>query len=226
MARKRIDWEALEPALRRLKKEELLQVLHHAYRELPASRVVSLFGEYVDLTTLHSPPLARNDAAPRRLFKAVQKFHADSLAGQYYESFRVDSRNFMDKSEGTELWISECNQLFDKCVELSSKGHHAEARKAMDLLFELLHQVDSGSDDIIFFADEGGSWQVGVNEEKVLPAYFRSLAAVAEPDEYAARVLEVIEERGSHDREKLLKVAWRDANEAQRQALNTSPRKR
>jgi hypothetical protein len=60
----------------------------------------------------------------------------------------------MDKSEGTELWISECNQLFDKCVELSGKGHHAEARKAMDLLFELLHQIDSGSDDIIFFAQE------------------------------------------------------------------------
>jgi hypothetical protein len=187
---------------------------------------IPVFGEYVDLTTLHSPPLARNDAAPRRLFKAVQKFHADSLAGQYYESFRVDSRNFMDKSEGTELWISECNQLFDKCVELSSKGHHAETRKAMDLLFELLHQMDSGSDDIIFFADEGGSWQVGVNEEKVLPTYFRSLAAVAEPDEYAARVLEVIEERGSHDREKLLKVARRGANEAQRQALKTSSWKR
>jgi hypothetical protein len=225
MARKRIDWEALEPALRRLKKEELLQVLHHAYRELPASRVVLLFGEYVDLTTLHSPPLPRNDAAPRRLFKAVQKFYADSLAGQYYESFRVNSRNFMDKSEGTELWISECNQFFDKCIELSGKGHHVEARKAMDLLFELLHQIDSGSDDIIFFADEGGSWQVGVNEEKVLPAYFRSLAAVAEPDEYAARVLEVIEERGSHNREKLLKVARRGANEAQRQALKMSPRK-
>ena len=117
MARKRIDWEALEPALRRLKKEELLQVLHHAYRELPASRVVSLFGEYVDLTTLHSPPLARNDAAPRRLFKAVQKFHADSLAGQYYESFRVDSRNFLDKSEGTKLWISECNQ---RCYQFAT----------------------------------------------------------------------------------------------------------
>jgi hypothetical protein len=226
MARKRIDWEALEPALRRLKKEELLQVLHRAYRELPASRVVSLFGEYVDLTTPHSPTLARDDAAPHRLFKAVQKFHADSLAGQYYESFRVDSRNFMDKSEGTELWISECNQLFDKCVELSGKGHHAETRKAMDLLFELLHQIDSGSDDIIFFADEGGSWQVGVNGEKVLPAYFRSLAAVAEPDEYAARVLEIIEERGSHDREKFLKAARRVANEAQRQALKTSPQKR
>jgi hypothetical protein len=67
---------------------------------------------------------------------------------------------------------------------------------------------------------------MGMNEEKVLPAYFRSLAAVAEPDEYAARVLEVIEERGSHDREKLLKVARRNANEAQRQALKTSPQKR
>ena len=225
MARKRIEWEALEPALRRLKKDELLQVLHHAYRELPGSRVVSTFGEYVDLTALDSPPTARKGAVARRILEAAQRFHADSRAGQYYESFRVNSRNFMDMSEGTELWISECNQLFDKCVELSGKGHHAEARHAMDLLFELLRQIDSG-EDIIFFADEGGSWQVGMDEKKVLPAYFTSLAAVAAPEEYAARVLEVIQEHGSHDRERLLRAARKGANEAQRKALKTSPRKR
>lgn len=225
MVRKRIDWATLEPALRKLKKEDLLQVLHHAYRELPASRVVSTFGEYVDLTALDSPPTASKGAVPRRILEAAQRFHAASLAGQYYESFRVNSMNFMEKSEGTELWINECNQLFDKCVELNGKGHHAEVRKAMDLLFELLEQIDSGSDDIIFFADEGGSWQVGVDEEKVLPAYFTSLAAVTEPEEYAERALEVIGTCGSYDREKFLRVARKTANEAQRKALKASHRK-
>lgn len=219
MARKRIDWEALEPALRKLKKDELLQVLHEAYQALPSSRVVSVFGKYVDLTTLDSPPPSRKSGAPRRLLEAVQRFHAESLAGHYYESFQVNSKNFMEKSEGTELWISTCNHLFDKCVELSRQGQHAEVHTAMDLLFELLEQIDTGSDEIIFFADEAGSWQVGIDNEKVLPVYFTSLAAVAEPEEYAARVVEVIGERGSYASEKFLKAARKAANEAQREAL-------
>jgi len=105
MARKRIDWEALEPALRKLKKEELMQVLGDAYQALPASGVVSVFGTYVDLTTLDLPSPSRKSVALRRLLEAVQSFHAASLAGHYYESFQVNSKNFMDKSEGTELWI-------------------------------------------------------------------------------------------------------------------------
>jgi hypothetical protein len=89
----------------------------------------------------------------------------------------------------------------------------------MDLLFELLAQLDTGDDEIIFFADEAGSWQVGIDDEKVLPAYFASLAAVAEPEEYAARVAEVIEERDSYASEKFLKAARKAANGAQRKAL-------
>lgn len=89
----------------------------------------------------------------------------------------------------------------------------------MDLLFELLEQLDSGDNEIVFFADEGGSWQVGINNGKVLPVYFASLAAVAEPEEYAARVVEVIEVRASYDSEKFLRAARKAANHAQRSAL-------
>lgn len=215
MARKRIDWEALEPALRKLKKEELLEVLGEVYQALPASGVVSVFSAYVDLTTLDLPSPSRK----RRLLEAVHSFHAASLAGHYYESFRVNSKNFMEKSEGTELWIRQCNQLFDKCVELSRQGHYAEVHTAMDLLFELLAQLDTGDNEIIFFADEAGAWQVGIDDEQVLPAYFTSLAAIAEPQEYAARVAEVIEERSSYASGKFLKAARKAANAAQRKAL-------
>jgi len=219
MTRMRIEWEALEPALRKLQKKELLDVLAEAYRALPASAVVTVFGQYIDLPLREASRSARRGAAPRRLLEAVQRFYADSRAGQYHESFNVNSRNFMDKSEGTELWISSCNQLFDKCVEASGKGHDTETCTAMDLLFELLEQIDTGSDDIIFFADEAGSWQVGVDYEKVLPAYFASLGPTAEPDRYATRVLELIDEHASNDRDRLLKAARRVANTTQRKAL-------
>lgn len=221
MARRRIDWKVLEPTLRKLKKDDLLQVLNDAYQELPDSRVVSVFGAYVDLLALESSSTTAKGAEPGRLRKAVERFHKDSVAGQYYESFNVNSKNFMDTSEGTDLWISECNQLFDKCVQFSSKGHHAEARSAMDLLFELLAEIDTGSDEIIFFADEGGSWQVGLDEEKVMPAYFSSLAATATPEEYANNVINSIEGRGTYNRDKFLKYARKVADPAQKKALKT-----
>ena len=64
----------------------------------------------------------------------------------------------------------------------------------MDLLFELLAEIDRGNDEIIFFADEGGSWQVGLDEEKVMSAYFSSLAATATPEGYANSVRILIKE--------------------------------
>jgi hypothetical protein len=221
MASKRIAWEALEPALRQLKKAQLLQVLRATYQALPPAQVVSVFGEYVDLTRLDSASPARKGTAPGRLLEAVQRFHAESLAGHYYESFPVNSKNCRDRSEGTELWISQCNRLFDQCGKLSRKGHHAEVHTAMELLFELLKQIDTGSDEIIFFADEAGSWQVGIDAEQVLPVYFTSLAAVATPEEYATRVVEVIKEWGSYAAERFLNAARKAANAVQRKALAT-----
>ena len=40
---------------------------------------------------------------------------------------------------------------------------------------------------MIFFADEGGSWMVGVDWRQVLPAWFRVLSATASPAEIARR---------------------------------------
>ncbi len=219
MARKSIAWETLEPALRKLKKAELLQVLQEAYQALPASRVVSVFSQYMDLAALNSPPPSQKSPAPRRLLEAVQQFHAASIAGQYYESFNVNSKNFQRTSAGTARWIRKCNQLFNHCVKLSDQGHHAVVRTAMDLLFELLTEIDTGSDTIIFFADEGGSWQVGIDNNTVLPAYFTSLAAVAEPQEYAARVKAVIHAQVFYDKETFYKAARKAANPSQQRAL-------
>jgi hypothetical protein len=211
MPRKQIDWESIQPSVRKLRKDELLGLLHDAFHALPAARRVKVFREHGESNT--------GKLSPKRVLNEVKKFHADSLARHYYEYFNVNSQNFMEKSEGTDLWITECNQLFDKCMALADKGHHPEARQAMDLLFELLEQIDRDPDSIIFFADEAGSWQVGVDYGRVLPAYFTSLAALAEPDEYAERVTALIKEHASYKRDKLLKAARKVGDTARRSAL-------
>lgn len=43
---------------------------------------------------------------------------------------------------------------------MSEYQYYEITLKALSMLFELLRDIDEG--DVIFFADEAGSWQVGV----------------------------------------------------------------
>ena len=89
----------------------------------------------------------------------------------------------------------------------------------MDILFGLLNHIDKGQDNVIFFADEGGSWQVGVNWEKVLPVWFKILSATAEPEEYAGRITALLSCHYRYGRDKMLAIARRTATTHQRKAL-------
>ena len=89
----------------------------------------------------------------------------------------------------------------------------------MDFLFGLLNHIDKGNDDVIFFADEGGSWQVGVDWAKVLPVWFKVLSATAEPEEYAERITAMLSRHYSYGRDKMLAIARRTATTDQRKAL-------
>jgi hypothetical protein len=74
----------------------------------------------------------------------------------------------------------------------------------MDIFFGLLEHIDECLDDVIFFADEGGSWQVGIDWEKVLPVWFKVLSASAEPQEYATWIATVLSTHYSYGRDKPL----------------------
>jgi hypothetical protein len=189
----------------RLDKEALLDLLESAFAELSDAQARGVFGGAIDLATVCEPP--RKQAG--QLLDEIKRFHARALSGHYYEDFAVNSKNFMQKSEGTQIWIAEMNRLFSKCTKASRAGQHAEARASFELLFDLMSQVDECRDDIVFFADEGGSWQVGADFDEILPAYFASLAEATQPDQYAQRVLAIIREHVSHDRDKYLRLARR-----------------
>jgi len=93
------------------------------------------------------------------LLTDVNRFEKASLAGEYYESFGVNSQNYTQESAGTNAWIAEYRRLLYRCVINAKKSNPAEVREAMDILFGLLNHIDECLDDVIFFADEGGSWQ-------------------------------------------------------------------
>jgi hypothetical protein len=57
-------------------------------------------------------------------------------------------------------------------------GAIATVREAFELLFALLRRLDRDPDSVVFFADEGGSWQVGVDWRPALAAYFRASLTV------------------------------------------------
>jgi hypothetical protein len=61
--------------------------------------------------------------------------------------------------------------------------------EAFDVIFGLLDRIDECREDIVFFADEAGAWQVGVRCEKVLPPWLKVLSATAEPEEFAQRIV-------------------------------------
>ena len=92
---------------------------------------------------------------------------------------------------------------------------------ALERIFGLLRHIDEGHDDVIFFADEGGSWQVGVNWAKVFPRWFACLSATAVPEEYARKILAVVDEFEKFSRDKHLTMAKRMATTEQKKALES-----
>jgi hypothetical protein len=157
------------------------------------------------------------------LLDEVRAFHDACLCGDYYESFDVNSKNLMDTSKGTDAFMAEFERLIQKCIHASSKGPLSPVREAFELLFALLRRLDRDPDSVLFFADEGGSWQVGVDWRAALPAYFRSLADGTPAEHFASEVDRTIADFANHDRPKHLVTAGRVANADQRAALRSLP---
>jgi len=218
MARKsnEIDTDKLRAKIRRLEPEYILRMLDDAIDVLPPAKLRRIAGRYLDLKQLR--PDAEHPMTAD-LLTDVKRFERASRAGKYYESFEVNSRNYHQKSAGTSLWIAVFRRLLERCVTVVKKDNPIEIRAAMEILFGLLDHIDACHDDVIFMADEGGSWQVGVDWARVLPAWFKVLSITAGPEEFARRVTELLLRHYRHGVDKMLAIARRTAKPPQRRAL-------
>jgi hypothetical protein len=218
MARKpiQIDRDKLRAEVRKLGNEYVYFMLDDAIEHLPVSKLHKIARKYLDLERLR--PDAEK-ATRASLIRDVKLFEKASLAGKYYESFSVNSHNYTQMSAGTRAWIADYRRLLDHCVINAKESNPVEVCEAMDILFGLLNHIDEGRDDVIFFADEGGSWQVGVDWARVLPVWFKVLAATAGPEEYAERITALLSSHYRYGRDKMLALARRTATTHQRKAL-------
>jgi hypothetical protein len=213
----RVDIEKLRVELRRMSRGNLLIVANRAIELMPRSKLSALVAGMVRLDRL-----TEGKRGTVSLLDEVRTFHEVSLRGDYYDSFDVNSKNYMDTSEGTDAFIVEFERLIEKCIRASAKDP-SSVREAFELLFALLRRLDSDPDGVVFFADEGGSWQVGVDWRAVLPAYFRCLADGTSAEDFAREVNRTIADFAAYDRPKHLAAARRAANAEQRVALRSLP---
>lgn len=220
MTSRRVDLDKLRVALQRMSRGKLLMVAERAIEIVPRSKLQVLVGDMVRLDDL-----AEGRRGLSSLLDEVRKFHAESLAGEYYESFNVNSKNFMDKSEGTETFIAEFDRLLGKCIRAAAEQPQRPVRRAFELLFELLRRIDENPDRVVFFADEAGSWQVGVDWRDALPAYFRCLASSTSGEEFASEVDRAITDFADYERPKHLAAARRVASAEQKAALKRLPKR-
>jgi hypothetical protein len=196
----RIDREKLHVALEGLDEDIVMDMLAEALDLLPPAKLAAVVGRHLDLARLR--PDASGARAMRAVLADVQEFDVASRRGRYYETFRVNSRNYMEKSAGTREFIAEYNRLCRRCVASAASADPALAVEAFGILFNLLYDIDEEKGDIIFFADEAGSWQVGVDWAAAFPAWFACLARTAAPDEYARLVVHNVDAFEDYARDK------------------------
>jgi hypothetical protein len=214
-----IDQEKLRSRLRHQDRGALLRIAERALEALPASKCAAIVGDF-----LRVEDLAPDGTKPTRsLLEEVREFSRDALAGRYYQSFRVDSRNCMDHSHGTQHFLADFDRIEERIRRASARAKAHETREAYELLFAPLRRIDEGMDDVLFFADEGGSWQVPVDWVRALPVYFRVLARTADAETFARTVDATIADFVHPDRAKYLEVARQVATAPQKQALASLP---
>ena len=169
--------------------EQLLELLELAWQQMNTAQKEEVFGGAI-CEAQHAFP-----ASVEETQEAVKEFHKDSLAGNYYAPFEINSKNFMDIPEETNIWFAKLGELFIECSKLTDQQEYNTAVECFTLLYELTDAVDSG--DEIIFGDEIGMWMFG-DQKPYFAAYFKALAAISTPDDFSELVMPLISDDGRH----------------------------
>ena len=210
----KLDLQRIRKAIRGSGNETIFFLLDDVISLLPPAKLRQLLAQYM------KPEQFVSDVAVKRdLLAEVQAFQKACFAGEYYEAFDVSWKNCTQSSLGTLAWIADFRRLLFRCVEQSKKRNVADVRRAFDILFDQLDRFDDAGDRMVFFADEGGSWMVGIDWKQVLPAWFRVLSITADPAEYARRFEAFVGRYCNYQRAELLAEARQVATPSQRKEL-------
>ncbi len=196
--------------LKRQKLNVLIKLLDDCYHCMKTQNIRDVFGHIEDQFINKS---AGNGKA---ILKKIQKFKEDSLQGVYYAPFNINSKNFMNIPEETDMWFENLGDFLTESSQLSTQDDHLNAVKCFGILFELIDKMD----DEMVFADELGIWMLPIQLEPCIRAYFKSAATILNEEEYAKAVLPVLRQDSySSFCNKAYEKAKRAANKQQKAAL-------
>lgn len=208
------DLTKLRNELRRLRRCDLLIIAERAAELVSRADLKPLLSDFMHVDVLVVP-----GTKPAPLIEEIQKFYDESCDGRYFEQFEANAKNYKEHSRGTDAFVAEFDRLLRQCVHAVEHQPGASVREAFEVLFRLLRRIDEAPDDVVYFADEAGSWQLGVNWRMVLPGYFRCLAEMASPGEFAITIDQMIRAFAEHERPLHLRTAHQVASAAQQAAL-------
>lgn len=208
------DLTELRNELRGLRRCDLLIIAERAAELVSKANLEPLLTDFMHVDVLVVP-----GAMPVPLIEEIQKFYSESCDGRYFEQFEANAKNYKEHSRGTDAFVAEFDRLLRQCVQAAGHQPDTSVREAFEVLFRLLRRIDEAPDDVVYFAEEAGSWQLGVNWRMVFPAYFRCLAEMASPEEFARTIDQMIRAFAEHERPLHLRTAHQVASAAQQAEL-------
>ena len=137
-----MDKEYLFENLKNQNNALLIELLNTAYDELSTNQRHKVFDKLVE--QLPEPIV---DA--EKLLDDITVFYEMSLSGHYYEPFDINSKNFADIPEATEVWFEELGDYLELSKLLSQQGGHSVAIECFGLLNELIDEMERG-EEIVF----------------------------------------------------------------------------
>ncbi|MDR5729210.1 MAG: hypothetical protein RB191_17470 [Terriglobia bacterium] len=197
-----LDRQQIRRAIRQMGNEYVYYLLDDAISLLSQAQLRQLIAPYAN-----PDQFIEHEAPQKDLLAEVLAFQKTSLAGEYYEETPIAARNCEENSRGTLCWIADFRRLLGRCAAESSSASAANVCRTFEILFRLLDSLYDGTGEGIFFAEERGSWMVGVDWKRVLPAWFRVLAATVAPAEYSRRVEAIIRRHCSSEQAEMLVLA-------------------
>jgi hypothetical protein len=183
----------LRSAVAALSGERVLHLLLDALAELPEATRRGLVEAHVGPVS-RSGPGGGDD-----VLVDVTAFQIATLAGEYYKAVAPSDAEATTMPARTKAWAAQCRGLFDRLVASARVADPVRVGAAFEVMFDLLRRIDAGQ-QVLFFWGDGGSWQVGVEWERVFPAWFHCLSRTTTPEECARRIAEAVDRLNESDR--------------------------
>lgn len=113
-----MDKNTLFDRIKKLNETEKLHLLKNCYDNMNTRQKSEVFGD------LKTDFIKNSNLDGKIVLKSVMLFKEESLRGDYYTPFDINSKNFMDVPEDTRMWFEKLAELLLESSRLTELNEH------------------------------------------------------------------------------------------------------